>query len=169
MIREASHLSENSSVVRLLNDDLTGEIEAILVYMQAHFLMEEQHCPTSLTMLEVALDEMRHVQWLAEKIVDLGGDPELTPRKLRFAGKDLKTALQRGVFLEQEAIGQYNEHIAAIAEPEVQRMLAHIRDEEKDHLDEFKELLEELEEAEADRKPTVGDLTDAGQDETAER
>jgi bacterioferritin len=138
-------VAANAEVIKMLNDDLTGEIEAILVYMETHFLMEDEHCPTSLAMFEIALDEMRHVQWLAEKIVALGGDPELTPRKLRFAGRDLQHAVKHGVALEEEAIEQYNRHIAAISDPEVQHMLSHIRDEEQDHRAEFEELVEDVE------------------------
>ncbi len=139
-------MASRDDIIKMLNDDLTGEVEAILVYMKNHFVCERD-CKTQLEMLEIALDEMRHVQWLAEAIVELGGTPELAPRQLRFAGDDPAEALQHGVNLEREAIEQYDKHIAAIDDPKIQRMLAHIRDEEVDHEEEFKELLEEWREA----------------------
>ncbi len=144
-------MAEKDDMIRMLNDDLTGEIEAILVYMEAHFLMEDKHCPTSLAMLEIAMDEMRHVQWLAEEIAEMDADPELTPRKLRFAGRDLEAALERAVGLETGAIAQYEAHIAAISDAGVRRMLAHIRDEEEDHHKQFVGLLAKVREAAADR------------------
>ncbi|MBC7286679.1 MAG: ferritin-like domain-containing protein [Armatimonadetes bacterium] len=151
---------DKAEIIRMLNDDLTGEVEATLVYMHSHFVATK-HCPTQMEMFDVALDEMRHIEWLAEAIVELGGEPELTPRKVRYASADPAAANRRGVELEQEAINQYNAHIAAIPDPNIQRLLAHIRDEEVDHLAEFSELLEEMEGYE-DRKPTVGDLSGQG-------
>lgn len=134
----------DDNVVALLNDDLTAEVEAVLVYMHSHFVLEGEH-HAQLEFLEIALDEMRHIQWLAEAIVGLGGEPELTPRKLRFAGRDLREAVAQAVGFEKGAIAQYNAHIEAISDPKIQRLLAHIRDEEEDHLEEFEELLEEAE------------------------
>ncbi|MCX7597617.1 MAG: ferritin-like domain-containing protein [Armatimonadetes bacterium] len=150
-------MADKAEIIRMLNDDLTGEVEATLVYMHSHFVVTA-HCPTQMEMFDIALDEMRHIEWLAEAIVELGGEPELTPRKVRYAASDPVAANRRGVELEKEAIEQYNAHIAAIADPKIQRLLAHIRDEEVDHLEEFEELLEEAEGPD-DRKPTVGDLS----------
>jgi bacterioferritin len=154
-------MADNTEVIRMLNEDLTGEVEAILVYSHSHFVLEDE-APTALAMLEIAIDEMRHVQWLAEQIVELGGEPQLLPHRVRFAGRDLAEALQRGIDLEREAIANYNAHIAAIADPAIQRMLAHIRDEEVDHEEEFKALLAEAK-GPGDRRPTVGDLTGEAQ------
>jgi len=159
-------VANNADIVRMLNDDLTGEVEATLVYMHSHFVVTG-HCPTQMEMFDIALDEMRHIEWLAEAIVGLGGEPELTPRKVRYASSDPVEATRRGVELEQEAIDQYNAHIAAIPDPKIQRLLAHIRDEEVDHLDEFRELVEEAE-GPQDRKPTVGDMTGTPQGSESE-
>ena len=138
-------MADAAEVIRLLNDDLTGEVEAILVYMHAHFVLEG-HCPTQLEMLEIALDEMKHAERLSEAIVDLGGTPELKPRQLRFAPADLKATLHHVIQLEKDAISQYTQHIEAIDDPKIKRLLNHIREDEEDHLEEFEELLEEAEE-----------------------
>ncbi len=149
-------MAGDEEVIRMLNEDLTAEVEATLVYMHNHFVVTN-HCPTQMEAFSIALDEMRHIEWLAEAIVDMGGQPELTPRQVRYATADAADACRRGIFLEQGAIDQYNDHISAIADPKIQRLLAHIRDEEVDHLDEFGELLEDVEGPD-DRRPTVGDM-----------
>jgi rubrerythrin len=151
-------VADSEEVIAMLNEDLTFEVEATLVYMHNHFVLTRA-CGTQLEVFDIALDEMRHIEWLSDAIVGLGGNPELTPHQLRFAPADNIEACKRGITLEQIAIDGYNAHIAAIADPKLQRMLAHIRDEEVDHLDEFKELLEEAEKANEDRQPTVGDMT----------
>lgn len=156
-IEKGDMFMEIPDIISRLNDDLTGEVEAILVYMNHHFTVADKG--TQLEMLEIALDEMRHVQWLSEAIVDLGGEPELTPRRLRFNGKNVKEALSHGKMLEHEAIIGYEKHMEEIDNPAIKRMLNHIKEEEEDHLGEFSELLEEMEKSEEDRNSTVGDLT----------
>ena len=159
-------MAGNEEVIAMLNDDLTFEVEATLVYMHNHFVLT-QAMPTQLEVFDIALDEMRHIEWLSDLIVSLGGNPELKPRQIRFATTDNIEACKRGIMLEHEAIDGYNVHIAAIADPKIQRRLAHIRDEEIDHLSEFTELLEEAEKAVEDRQPTVGDMLGEPQEDAA--
>ena len=159
-------MASNEEVIALLNDDLTFEVEATLVYMHNHFVLT-QAMPTQLEVFDIALDEMRHIEWLSDLIVGLGGNPELKPRQIRFAGADNVEACQRGIDLENEAIDGYTAHIAAIDDPKIQRRLAHIREEEVDHLIEFTELLEAAEKAVEDRQPTVGDMMGEPQESAA--
>lgn len=163
---------EPAEIIARLNEDLTGEVEAILVYMNHHFILDDKGA--ELELLEIALDEMRHVQWLGEKIADLGGAPELTPRRLRFNGTDVKSAVSHAVMLEEEAIEGYRRHMEEIPDPKIKRMLNHIMEEEEDHHEKFTELLQELEaggteiastegivikEKKTGKEITVGDLT----------
>lgn len=130
---------KKADVVKLLNQDLTGEIEAILIYMRDSFVTES--CPPSRTMEEIARDEMRHAEKLAELIVDLGGVPSMEHRKLDFGRTGVKGYLRRLISLEKEAIAQYKTHIAAIPDPRIRKTLTHILHEEEEHLEEFTELL----------------------------
>ena len=148
-----------NQIVALLNDDLTAEVEATLVYMNHHFVVADPK--VQLEMLETGLEEMHHIQLLAEKIVSLGGAPELTPRKIRFHGVAIADALANGVMLEQEAIANYRAHMAAIDGPPITAMLRRIMEEEELHLAEFSELLGDHEADQAEKAPTVGDLTTA--------
>jgi bacterioferritin len=148
---------EPRDIIALLNDDVTAEVEAALVYMNHHFVVPM--AKTQLAMLETALEEMHHIQQLAETIVNLGGQPELTPRQLRFNGTDVAEALAHGKVLETEAIEQYRAHIALIDDPAIQRMLTRIMEEEELHFAEFAEVLETVEAERATTQPTVGDLT----------
>ncbi|MDX9715126.1 MAG: ferritin-like domain-containing protein [Dissulfurispiraceae bacterium] len=129
----------NEEIVTLLNHDLSGEIEAILVYMRDSFVTED--CKPSREMEEIAKDEMRHAEDLAELIVELGGVPTMEHRPLNFGGNTLKGYLARLVTLEKEAIAQYKEHIAEIPNENIKKVLTHILHEEEDHLEEFEELL----------------------------
>ena len=55
---------KKSEIIKLLNKDLTGEIEAILIYMRDSFVTSQ--CKPSRTMEEIAKDEMRHAEKLAK-------------------------------------------------------------------------------------------------------
>ena len=73
---------KKSEIIGLLNQDLTGEIEAILIYMRDSFVTPQ--CGPSRKMEEIARDEMRHSEILAEMIVDLGGTPSMLHKELDF-------------------------------------------------------------------------------------
>ncbi|WP_456473785.1 ferritin-like domain-containing protein [Candidatus Pyrohabitans sp.] len=131
-------------VIELLNQDLSGEIEAILVYMRNATVALGGSCKAGHEIEEIALDEMRHADWLAGLIVELGGKPAMTHRELNFGGSTPADFVRRVVELEREAIAMYREHIAAIDNEKVKEKLQHILREEEWHLAEFEELLEEL-------------------------
>ncbi len=135
---------EKEKVVELLNQDLSGEIEAILVYMRNAVVAGDAACRAARGLEEIALDEMRHAEWLSELIVELGGKPSMSHRELDFGGKEPRDFVRRVVELEKEAIAMYREHISAIDLPEVKAKLEHILREEEWHLEEFEEMLEDM-------------------------
>ncbi len=133
---------KKSDIIDLLNQDLTGEIEAILVYMRNSFVTPQ--CEPSREMEEIAKDEMRHAEKLSELIVDLGGIPSMQHRELNFGKGGSKGYLKRLIALEQEAIAMYAGHIAVIPDEKIKKLLTHILHEEEEHLEEFTEQLEHL-------------------------
>ncbi|MGZ7068761.1 MAG: ferritin-like domain-containing protein, partial [Methanobacterium sp.] len=93
----------------------------------------------------ISVDEMRHMWWLAELIVNRGGKPTMEHKELDFGGDDLKSQLERQIDLESEGIDLYQEHIDSIHDEEVVGVLKHILDEEKRHRKEFRMRLQKLE------------------------
>ena len=130
---------KKKEIIALLNQDLSGEIEAIMTYMRNSFITGE--CKPSRTMEEIARDEMRHADKLAEMIVDLGGIPAMVYRELDFGRKGVKGSLSRIAALEKEAIATYKEHIKAIPDEEIKKTLTHILHEEQVHLEDANKLL----------------------------
>ncbi|NTU43117.1 MAG: ferritin-like domain-containing protein [Nitrospirales bacterium] len=131
---------ETKEIISLLNQDLTAEIEAILIYMRNSFVTED--CKPSREMEEIAKDEMRHVEYLADLIVDLGGIPSMEHRPLDFGGSNVREYLTRLVGLEEGAIAQYRDHIDRIPDEKIKKKLTHILHEEEEHLEEFRGLLQ---------------------------
>jgi len=135
---------KSEEVVKLLNQDITGEIDAILTYMRNVFIIHQ--CPPSRKMEEIGKDEMRHVEWLAELVTDFGGIPTMEHRELQFGGKNTEDFLRRAIQLEKESIVQYRDHISHIDHKKVVEVLKVILWEEEKHLEAFEELLKDLKE-----------------------
>ncbi|MFZ2071178.1 MAG: ferritin-like domain-containing protein [Halobacteriota archaeon] len=135
---------EVEEIIRLLNEDFVREIEATMIYVRNAFIMNQ--CDPSRVTEDIAIDEMRHMWWLADLIVKRGGKPGMKHKELDFGGEDLKSQLERQIALETEGIERYKQHIDAIDDAEVVGVLKHILDEEKRHRKEFRMRLERINE-----------------------
>lgn len=130
---------DSEGIIRLLNEAFEHEIENSMVYVRNSFLMKE--CDPSRVTEGIAVDEMRHMWWLAELITKRGGKPSMDHRVLDFGGDDLKGQLERQTMLETEAIDMYKHIIDVVDDPEVVGVAKHILDEERRHRREFRERL----------------------------
>ncbi len=133
---------ETEEIIRLLNEDFVREIEATLIYVRNSFIIPR--CDPSRVTEAIAIDEMRHMNWLADLIVKRGGQPSMEHRELNFGGDDLQSQLELQRDLETEAVKRYKKQIGLIDDPEVIGVLKHILDEEKRHRKEFRMRLEKL-------------------------
>lgn len=131
---------EKKEIIALLNEDFVRELEASMVYTQNSFLMEE--CDPSRVTEAIAVDEMRHMWWLADLITKRGGKPTMEHKELDFGEENLKSQLKRQIELESEGIKVYTHQIEIIDDEEVVGVLKHILDEEKRHRKEFRERLD---------------------------
>lgn len=130
---------DNEEIVRLLNEAFIHEVENTMVYVRNSFIMKE--CDVSRITEGIAVDEMRHMWWLAELITKRGGKPSMEHRVLDFGGDGLKGQLERQIALETEAIEMYKRMIELVNDVEVVGVARHILDEERRHRKEFKERL----------------------------
>ncbi len=130
---------DSEEIIRLLNEAFIHEIENSMVYVRNSFLMKE--CDPSRLTEGIAVDEMRHMWWLADLITKRGGKPSMEHRTLDFGGDDLKGQLERQIVLETEAIDLYKRIIDLVDDPEVVGVAKHILDEEKRHRKDFRERL----------------------------
>ena len=101
-------------------------------------------CDPSRVTEAIAVDEMRHMNWLAELIGKRGGKPSMEHKELDFGGDDLYGQLKKQVALETETIEIYKHQIESIDDQEVIGVLKHILDEEKRHRKEFRMRLEKI-------------------------
>jgi bacterioferritin len=136
-------MMDKEKVIALLNYDISHEIEAILTYLRHSFVLHDDYCEISRRAEEIARDEMRHMEWLSEWVVDLGGTPTIEHVELLFPETTPAEMMRRNVELEKQAIADYQKHIEMVEDPKLKRLLGKIKFEEEDHLEEFRESMEE--------------------------
>lgn len=100
-----------------------------MIYVRNSFIMKD--CDPSRVTEAIAVDEMRHMWWLADLITKRGAKPLMQHKELEFAHDEGTDAmLERQIALETEGIEKYKNQIGIIDDPEVVGVLKHILDEE---------------------------------------
>ena len=78
---------KKEDIIALLNQNLEGEHGAIIQYLTHAYAMGEGE--TACEIEAIAREEMRHLDWLAEAIVELGGIPSLKRGEMRMSGESV--------------------------------------------------------------------------------
>ncbi|MCR6477674.1 ferritin-like domain-containing protein [Variovorax sp. ZS18.2.2] len=138
-------------VVKLLNDALATELVCVLRYKRHYFTANGVASPKiAEEFLVHANEESAHADRIAERIVQLGGEPDFAPGHLlerSHAGYDESTDLQAMVranlVAERIAVESYRQMIVLIGDkdPTTRRMLEDILSDEEEHADELKDWL----------------------------
>ena len=135
-----------------LNRALATEWVCILRYMRHYYTATGLVSgPVKAHFLEHAQEEQAHADLLAERIVQLGGEPDLDPDTLTArshaeyqAGKTLKDMVLEDLVAERVAVESYRELILYLGDrdPTTKKLVEHILSQEEEHADEFRDLLE---------------------------
>jgi len=91
-------------------------------------------------MEDQAINEMQHLGWLSEEMVDKKGSPKIEHTNV---DKSTKTAdmLRADIKIEKKVAAEYDRAAKEIAEPDLKELLIRIRDHEVYHADVFDDLL----------------------------
>jgi bacterioferritin len=133
---------ENAQIVALLNEDIRGEHAAIIQYLLHAYALGESGEAGEIE--AIAREEMRHLKWLAELVVELGGDPTMDRGPVDTAGALPQDWMARDVVAEEQAIVLYREHLDKIGNPKVRLLLERIVSDEEAHRAKFAGLAAEL-------------------------
>jgi len=130
----------NDNIIDLLNKDLEGEHAAIIQYLVHGYSMGEGEMACEIE--AIAREEMRHLDWLAETIVSLGGVPSLARGDMRAGGASVPEWMANDVLQEEDAVSMYEEHIKLIDDPKIKRLLERILSDEKSHRGDFQHFVD---------------------------
>jgi bacterioferritin len=139
----------NEKVIGLLNDARSRELQAITQYMIQHYEWDDTgYSKLAASIKRIAIQEMKHAEHLAERILFLGGTPSTKPSDTANKGLGIAEHLKVDIALEAGAVKMYNDSARVCAE-ELDNISKALFEElladEEPHLDEFQRTLDHVE------------------------
>jgi bacterioferritin len=145
---------DTQTAIRVLNEALATEIICVLRYRRHYFMARGIHAaPVAAEFLEHATEEQAHADQIAQRIVQLGGEPNFSPDGLAtrshseyVEGKDLIDMIKEDLVAERIAIDSYREIAAYFApfDATSRRLMEEIQAKEEEHADDLADLLTHL-------------------------
>ncbi len=144
--------ADREKVIAMLNGALATELVCILRYKRHYYTVSGlQNGPIKAEFLEHAMQEQEHADWLAERIVQLNGKPDLNPATLlqrshaEYDESDtVRSMVKANLIAERVAIESYRQMIEQIGDtdPTTNHLLTKIMAVEEEHADDMRDLLE---------------------------
>ncbi len=148
------YAADRETVLKLLNEALATEIVCVLRYKRHYFMASGINAQSVATeFLQHANEEQVHADQVAQRIVQLGGEPNLSPEGILsrshseyIEGTSLIDMIKEDLVAERIAIDSYREMIIYLAndDPTTRRMMEGILAMEEEHADDLVSLLEGL-------------------------
>jgi bacterioferritin len=146
--------ANRETVIKLLNEALATEIVCVLRYKRHFFMATGIHAQSvAQEFLQHANEEQAHADQIAQRIVQLGGEPNFSPDGLTtrshseyVEGESLIDMIKEDLVAERIAIDSYREMINYFGndDPTTRRLMETILATEEEHADDLASLLEEL-------------------------
>jgi bacterioferritin len=146
--------AKRETVLKILNEALATEIVCVLRYKRHYFMASGLHSQSvAAEFLQHANEEQAHADEISQRIVQLGGAPNLSPEGMLtrshseyVEGADLIEMIKEDLVAERVAIDSYREMIDYVGSDDstTRRMLEGILAMEEEHAEDLSTLLAEL-------------------------
>ena len=127
--------------IELLNKAVADELAAVHQYMYFHFHCDDQgYDLLSGLFKRSSIDEMQHVEILAERILFLGGEIEMKPAMDVKKIHDVKEMLELAAKMETESANDYNlwaNECAKNADSVTKKLFEGLVEDEEIHFDQY--------------------------------
>ena len=127
--------------IELLNKAVADEMSAVHQYMYFHFHCEDQGFELLAGLfMRTAIEEMEHIELLAERIIFLGGDVEMVASTGVKKIQDVAQMLEMGIKMEQSSVKDYNlwaNECSANADSGSKKVFERLVDDEERHYDQY--------------------------------
>jgi len=143
--------ADRETVIKICNDALATEIVCVLRYKRHYFMASGINADSvAAEFAEHAAEEQAHADRIAERIVQLGGEPNFAPDGLSgrshseyVEGKELTDMIKEDLIAERIAIDSYREIIDYLGDKDTttRRMFEEILAVEEEHADDLVSLL----------------------------
>ena len=152
-----AYKGSRDTVVQLLNDALATELVCVLRYKRHYFMSASlggiAGFAVTSELAQHVTEEQQHADKLAQRIVQLGGEPNFDPKGLAtrshaeyVAGSNLEEMLREDLIAERIAIDIYSAMIRFVGDKDAttRRLLEGILEQEEEHADELRDFLSRL-------------------------
>jgi len=146
--------ADRETVIKVLNEALATEIVCVLRYKRHYFMASGIHAEgVAAEFLQHANEEQGHADQIAQRIVQLGGEPNFNPEGLLsrshaeyVEGDTLIDMIKEDLVAERIAIDSYREIIQYLGndDPTTRRMMESILAMEEEHAEDLVSLLADL-------------------------
>jgi len=161
-----SYLANKEVVLNLLNDALATELVCVLRYRRHYFMARGIHSQAvAEEFLAHSNEEQGHADQIAERIVQLGGEPNFSPDGLTsrshaeyIEGTTLSDMIRENLVAERIAIDSYRDFIQYLGEkdPTTRRLMESILAVEEEHADDLADLLQGMPDGQSEvRRPPM--------------
>ncbi len=147
----AGYQGDRKAVIKMLNDALATELVCILRYKRHYYTVSgRDNGSVKAEFLQHAMEEQEHADWLAERIIQLNGQPDFNPATLLArshaeydASDDVQSMIKANLIAERVAIESYRQMIEQIGmtDPTTRHLLIKIMAVEEEHADDMRDLL----------------------------
>ncbi len=148
------YAGDREVILKLLNEGLATEIVCVLRYKRHQYAAKGIHSQAVIAeFAEHAAEEQQHADMLAERISQLGGEPNFNPAGLLdrshsqyVEGTTLLDMIREDLVAERIAIDSYREMIQYVGEkdPTTRRVLEEILSTEEEHATDLADLISSL-------------------------
>ena len=149
-----AYKADLDTVLRLLNEALATEIVCVLRYKRHQFTAKGLSAQSVADeFAEHAAEEQDHADKIAQRIVELGGDPNFSPEGLTsrshseyVAGETLTEMIKEDLVAERIAIESYSEIIRFLGDNDTtsRRLMEEILAKEEEHAEDMLTLIERV-------------------------
>ena len=150
----AGYKADREAVIRLLNEALATELVCVLRYKRHYYMATGIHAQSVANeFAEHAAEEQTHADQIAQRITQLGGEPDFNPEGLLsrshseyVPGDGLIEMIKEDLVAERIAVESYAEMVRYLGDndPTSRRLMEEILAKEEEHADDLRTLLERL-------------------------
>lgn len=139
---------EKAKSIHLLNKAVADELQAVHQYMYFHFHLDDQGFkPLSQLFRRIAIQEMGHVELLAERVLFLKGDVEMVPAGPVEKILEPEAILVKVMAMEEDGVQTYNKsalECGANADSASKQLFERLVSEEEGHFDQYEKQFENI-------------------------
>jgi len=162
----SGYKADRTKVIAVLNEALATEIVCVLRYKRHYYMAKGINAePVAQEFLQHATEEQMHADQIAQRIVQLQGEPNFNPEGLTsrshseyVEGQSLVDMIREDLVAERIAVESYSEIVRWLGndDPTTRSLMEEILKKEEEHADDLSNMIATLDPTRAESKKKAG-------------